>query len=64
MQNMYGNVREDFICKIFLKRSVAKRINWNNLTMEMFHSLLRRLNDGTNCTYWWHGAALKGVDLD
>ena len=64
MQDMYGNVREDFICKIFLKRSVARTINWDNLTMEMFHSLLRRLNDGTNCTYWWHGAALKGVNLD
>ena len=63
MQDMYGNVRENNICKIFLKRSVARKINWDNLTTEMFHDLLRRINDDKNCTYWWHGAALRETNL-
>ena len=60
MQDAYGNVREQFVSKIFLKRHVAERINWNNLTTDQFHRLLRMLNDESNCTYWFNGNVIRG----
>ena len=63
MKNMYGNVQEEFISKIFLKRSTSAKINWQNLTPDEFHNLLTRINNGKDCTYWMHISALKGANL-
>jgi len=59
MQDKYGKVREDGICKLFITRNLGKKIQWDNIDWLGFHRLLSSENDDKDCVYWIHGGILS-----
>ena len=57
-----GNITEDIITKLFMKRELAQNISWDKANAVDLCKYLLKINDGKNCTYWVHGVILSGVE--
>ena len=57
-----GNITEDIITKLFMKRELAQSISWDKANAVDLCKYLMKINDGKNCTYWLHGVILSGVE--
>ncbi|MBQ7732483.1 MAG: hypothetical protein IJT58_00500 [Synergistaceae bacterium] len=61
MKDQRGNVKEDWVSKVFFTRKAAQQVSWDKIDTFDLHSVLSSMNDGKDCTYWVHGGILSRI---
>ena len=61
MKDQRGNVKEDWVSKVFFTRKAIQEVSWDKIDTIDLHDVLSKMNDGKDCTYWIHGGILSRI---